>query len=162
MEKQLRMLLPRGKFINVAASRSRSMSCVRGKNNRTTELTLRMAFVRSGFAGWSLHSALVGKPDFYFVRSKTAIFVDGCFWHGCKKCGHTPKTRSKYWSAKLQGNQRRDRRVNRKLRKQGIHVIRIWEHQLARPDQVSKVLKQIQHNFTTSVATNIAATQHYP
>src|SRR6185312_14114452 len=78
MEKQLRMLLPRGKFINVAASRSRSMSCVRGKNNRTTELTLRMAFVRSGFAGWSLHSALVGKPDFYFVRSKTAIFVDGC------------------------------------------------------------------------------------
>ena len=137
MEKQLRMLLPHGKFLNVAASRSRSMSRVRGKNNRTTELTLRMAFVRSGLAGWSLHSALVGKPDFYFARYRIAVFVDGCFWHGCPKHGRKPGSNRDYWLPKLHRNRQRDIAVQRALSGAGWTVLRLWEHDLAKVRQTA-------------------------
>lgn len=74
--------------------------------------------------------SLPGTPDFFFPKAKLAIFVDGCFWHACPECGHTPKTRRKYWSAKLQRNADRDRQNLGKLHAAGISVLRIWEHQL--------------------------------
>jgi len=107
------------------------MSAIRGKNNKTTEIALRMALVRSGISGWTCHPmTLPGKPDFFFKRRRLAVFVDGCFWHACPKCGHLPKTRSDYWQAKLAINQARDRRKSRLLRESGYRVLRIWEHQL--------------------------------
>src|ERR1700720_1459708 len=133
MERRLRILLPGGAFKNVSASRSTSMSHIKGKNNAATERVLRMALVRSGRRGWCLHSDLLGRPDFYFPTFRVAIFVDGCFWHGCKKCGHVPRTREMFWSAKLNRNRERDRRIVKELRRQGIRVLRIWEHQLKRP-----------------------------
>jgi DNA mismatch endonuclease, patch repair protein len=143
MEKVLRAMLPGGAFSDVPLARSQSMSRIRGKNNGTTEKTLRMALVRSGVRGWSMHPDLLGRPDFYFSAYRLAVFVDGCFWHACKKCGHVPRTRSEFWRAKLERNRQRDRRVGRQLRAQGIRVVRIWEHRLNSPECVGGVLRAI-------------------
>src|SRR5438874_12771838 len=102
MERRLRLKLPRGKFLNVSASRSRTMSAIRGKNTRSTERALRSALIRAGIKGWRLHpDHVLGKPDLYFPKHRIAIFVDGCFWHSCPKCGHIPKTRQAFWRAKI-------------------------------------------------------------
>jgi DNA mismatch endonuclease (patch repair protein) len=144
MERRLSALLPGGKFEGVTPTRSRSMARIRSKGNATTEQTLRMALVRSGVRGWSLHAALAGKPDFYFPINRVAIFVDGCFWHGCKRCGHVPKTRTEFWNAKLRRNQERDRRVARQLRAEGVRVIRVWEHRLNNPRLLARTTLYIQ------------------
>lgn len=71
-----------------------------------------------------------GKPDFYFHGRKVAIFVDGCFWHGCPLCYRRPKTRKRYWDKKVQGNKGRDKKIRRKLKANGIKVFQVWEHEL--------------------------------
>src|SRR5688500_15793960 len=98
MEKLLRETLPGGQFLNVPKVRSRAMSAIRGKNNRSTEIKFRMALVRAGISGWSIHENLPGRPDVYFSGARVAVFLDGCFWHGCARCGHIPKTNSLFWS----------------------------------------------------------------
>jgi len=131
MERRLRKLLPDGRFCGVSTKRSRHMASVRGGNNKSTEQKLGMALVRAGIRGWRLRASDIrGRPDFYFSLEKLAIFVDGCFWHGCPRCGHIPKTRGKFWSAKITRNRERDRSVTRKLRRQGLMVLRFWEHEL--------------------------------
>jgi DNA mismatch endonuclease (patch repair protein) len=75
------------------------------------------------------------KPDFVFQKLKTAVFVDGCFWHGCPKHATWPKTRAAFWLEKITGNKARDCRVNRALRKRGWTVVRVWEHELKRKDE---------------------------
>ena len=73
---------------------------------------------------------LPGRPDFVFPRQRLAVFVDGCFWHGCPTHATWPKQNAKFWRTKIPGNQRRDRAVSRLLRKKGWRVLRIWEHAL--------------------------------
>ena len=80
--------------------------------------------------GWRRHLPLPGKPDFAFPEHKVAVFVDGCFWHGCPKCYTRPRTNRKFWDKKREDNMARDKRVNRQLRRQGWKVIRIWQHSL--------------------------------
>lgn len=144
MERRLKSKLPDGKFFGVTLERSRIMSAVRGKSNKTTEVRLRMALVRHGIAGWTLHPVdLAGKPDFFFPESRVAVFVDGCFWHSCPKCGHTPKTRSEFWQAKLTRNRNRDKRTNGVLKDLGIRVIRIWEHDLCTADGITRSVQKI-------------------
>ena len=70
------------------------------------------------------------RPDFVFPKLKLAIFVDGCFWHGCPQHATWPASRAAWWRRKLEGNRARDRRVNRALRREGWRVLRIWEHSL--------------------------------
>src|SRR5205823_6917634 len=109
---RIMLKLSEGKFLNVSATRSRMMSAIRGKNTRSTERALRMALMRAGIKGWRLHAVnLPGKPDVYFPTQRLAVFIDGCFWHFCPKCGHIPKTRRIFWNAKIQRNQERDRKV---------------------------------------------------
>jgi DNA mismatch endonuclease (patch repair protein) len=67
------------------------------------------------------------RPDFVFLKSRTAIFVDGCFWHGCPRHATQPENHRAFWRRKLSANKIRDRRVNRALRRAGWRVIRIWE-----------------------------------
>jgi DNA mismatch endonuclease (patch repair protein) len=132
MYKALRACLEGGSFGSVSPKRSDMMSAVRGRHNRSTEQRLRMALVRAGVGGWTLHPAdIVGHPDFWFSATGTAVFVDGCFWHGCPRCGHTPTSNRKFWAEKIKGNKRRDRRVSRLLRQQGCRVVRLWEHQIS-------------------------------
>ena len=112
--------------------RSAVMARVRDSGNRSTELRLIALFRASGIVGWRRHRPLYGKPDFVFPERRVAVFVDGCFWHGCLQHGTLPKTQRGYWRAKIARNRARDREVNRRLRAQGWRVLRIWEHELAR------------------------------
>jgi len=142
MERKLRKTLKGGKFKNVPAVRSKTMSAIRGKNNRTTELCFRMALVRAGIKGWEINAEdLVGKPDFLFRKKSIAIFIDGCFWHGCPKCGHFPKTRSSFWKTKILRNKERDQKNRRKLRRKGIKVVSIWEHSLKDKKDINSKIK---------------------
>jgi len=107
------------------------MSAVKGTGNKSTERRLQMAMVRSGLTDWRIRpSGIIGNPDFLFPERKLAVFVDGCFWHGCPKCGHLPKTNAKFWEEKILRNKKRDRANSRKLRAGGFAVLRLWEHEL--------------------------------
>lgn len=88
--------------------------------------------IRSGTRGWKLghHSGLPGSPDFIFPADRLVIFVDGCFWHGCRRCRTVPLTNRPFWDAKIKKNRERDRTAARALRSQGWTVVRIWEHDL--------------------------------
>lgn len=113
--------------------RSQIMSANRGKANRSTELRLRVRLSAHGISGWKLNSAdVLGKPDFTFDRERVVVFVDGCFWHGCRHCRNIPATNREFWSKKIEGNRQRDRSVTRNLRRAGWHVVRIWEHEMRR------------------------------
>lgn len=131
MEKVLKDKLKGGKFRNVKAIDSKRMSAVKGRGNKSTELKLRLGLVRAGLKGWKMGpKTLRGKPDFFFQRVQLAIFVDGCFWHGCPVCGHIPKKNKKFWETKISRNQERDIQTTSALEDQGIKVIRFWEHEL--------------------------------
>jgi DNA mismatch endonuclease, patch repair protein len=131
VQAQLRQTLKGGAFTNVSAKRSAIMLSIKGSGNRTTEWRLRAGLVRAGVSQWQLHpSDVPGRPDFYFPSAKVAVFVDGCFWHGCQRCYHVPKRRTQYWSKKIELNQSRDRAVDKELRLMGIEVLRFWECQL--------------------------------
>jgi DNA mismatch endonuclease, patch repair protein len=92
------------------------------------------ALLRShGIAGWKLHPADVpGRPDIYFPALRVAIFLDGCFWHACKRCFQMPVGNRRFWRDKILANVRRDQKVSRVLRKSGVRVLRLWEHDLER------------------------------
>ena len=82
------------------------------------------------------------KPDFVFQKLTVALFVDGCFWHGCPQHGTKPKTNAKFWRDKIAGNKARDRRVNYALRQRGWMVVRLWEHELSRKNE-TKLLRRL-------------------
>lgn len=131
METMLRAHLPGGAFRGVTARRSRHMAAIRGSGNRSTEQCLRLAMVRAGLRGWKVRPVRAwGHPDFWFAATKMAVFVDGCFWHGCPRCGHVPRTRRRFWKAKLERNQARDKLTTMRLRRQGLAVLRFWEHEV--------------------------------
>lgn len=122
--------------------RSAIMSRVRSKGNKATELRLIAIFRLYRIIGWRRHSRLFGKPDFVFPRARLAIFVDGCFWHGCPQHKSAPVSNTEFWTAKLQRNVSRDRLVNRTLAKAGWKVVRIWQHDLKRQNAVAKLLSR--------------------
>jgi DNA mismatch endonuclease (patch repair protein) len=68
------------------------------------------------------------RPDIVFPRYRVAIFIDGCFWHGCPEHGHVPKSNKDYWKPKLQRNQIRDELADRALAAANWTSIRLWEH----------------------------------
>lgn len=131
MERRLRKHLPNGEFVGTTETQSKRMSAVRSQNNRSTEARLRLSLVRHGVRGWTMHAKDVeGKPDFYFGDQSLAVFVDGCFWHGCPQCGHYPKSNAAFWRVKIDRNRERDAQTTRRLRAKKIRVLRFWEHEL--------------------------------
>jgi DNA mismatch endonuclease, patch repair protein len=112
------------------AKRSAVMSRIRGHGNKATELALMKLLRHHRITGWRRKQPIFGKPDFIFRKSKVALFVDGCFWHGCPKHYNIPVGNREFWKNKYAVNRARDRRVNRVLRKDGWRIIRIWEHDL--------------------------------
>ena len=122
-----------GYQFETTASRSRNMKAIRSANNASTERKLRAHLVQLGVAGWTIRpSALPGSPDFFFPDLKIVVFTDGCFWHGCPNCGHSPKSNVGYWKRKLKRNKLRDLAINAELRSRGFRVLRIWECEVKR------------------------------
>jgi DNA mismatch endonuclease (patch repair protein) len=112
--------------------RSEVMSRIRGHGNRNTELALLKLFRVHRIFGWRRRQPVFGRPDFVFLTVRMAVFVDGCFWHGCRRHRNPPGSNRAFWRRKLASNMARDRRVNRVLRNKGWCIVRIWEHDLAR------------------------------
>jgi DNA mismatch endonuclease (patch repair protein) len=95
------------------------------------ELALRSALHKLGFrfrVDWPLPDTR-RRADLAFVSARVAVFVDGCFWHGCPAHGTWPKANAAWWRAKILTNIKRDRDTNERLRVAGWRVLRFWEHQ---------------------------------
>ena len=123
-------------------TRSAVMSKVRSSANKSTEIRLISIFRKNGINGWRRNYPVIGKPDFVFMNSRVAIFVDGCFWHG-HDCRNTrPSTNSEYWINKRERNMRRDAEVTMLFLSRGWAVLRIWECELKKSREV-EVLKRI-------------------
>jgi DNA mismatch endonuclease (patch repair protein) len=114
------------------AKRSEIMSRIRGHGNKDTEVALMKLLRIHHVTGWRRKQPVFGKPDFVFRTARVAVFVDGCFWHGCPKHCNTPASNRPFWEKKLAANKSRDRRVGRELRKLGWRIVRIWEHDLTK------------------------------
>lgn len=112
------------------AERSKLMAKVRSKGNKDTELKLVSVFKTHGITGWRRHRPVFGRPDFIFPTERIALFVDGCFWHGCPRHYRAPTQNAEFWVRKITNNRKRDRLVTRTLKAKGWLVIRIWEHAL--------------------------------
>src|SRR5947207_14088363 len=131
------------------ANRSRIMATVRSTGNKATELWLVDVLRDNGIKGWRRHEKLPGKPDFVFKREKVAVFVDGCFWHGCPRHLRQPESNREYWFAKINRNIIRDRETTKTLRRLGWTVLRLWEHDLKNQAKIVCVLRAALGKTTT-------------
>ncbi len=111
------------------------MSRIRSQGNAATELRFVRLLKNSGITGWRRHYRLIGKPDFVFPKLRLAVFVDGCFWHGCPRCYSEPKSNRAFWRRKIAANRERAVAVKRELRQSGWRVFRIWQHELKRKNE---------------------------
>ena len=96
-----------------------------------SELELRSALRALGLR-YRVNMRLPGtrrRADVAFVRPRVAVFVDGCFWHGCPIHGTWPKNNAKWWRTKIEGNRARDVDTDRRLVESGWRVFRIWAHE---------------------------------
>jgi DNA mismatch endonuclease (patch repair protein) len=113
------------------ASRSKNMRAIR-RRDTTPELQIRSLLHRAGLRYRVDYRVGTGRsaprPDIVFTRGKVAVFIDGCFWHGCPERATMPKANREFWAAKLRRNVERDRENDRALDATGWAVVRIWEH----------------------------------
>ena len=109
-------------------ARSRNMSRIRGKNTEPEKYIRRLLY-HAGFRYRIHYKDLPGKPDVYFSKYRTVLFINGCFWHrhlGCR-FATTPKSNREFWESKFARNVERDKAAYEKLEKEGYKVIVIWE-----------------------------------
>lgn len=87
--------------------------------------------------------AIRSRADVVFTRARLAVFVDGCFWHGCPEHYQASKTNSEYWKAKIEANKSRDAKTSRLLQEAGWSVVRVWEHEVAE-QAVNRILRLLE------------------
>lgn len=110
---------------------SRRMSRLRRRDNER-ELSLRRALHASGLrfrVTYPVPELRRRSIDIAFTRRRVAVFLDGCFWHGCPLHGTDPRSNSAWWAQKIAANQARDRDTDRHLVELGWRVVRVWEHE---------------------------------
>lgn len=134
--------------LKIQAQRSYNMSKIRSRNTGP-EIQLRSLLISKGLGDFEMHFRKIpGNPDFYFPGRNAAIFLDGCFWHGCKVCYQLPKTNREFWNSKIKTNIMRDQKVNKLLSDEGVAVLRIREHEFKKNPEVilKKIEKQLPPN----------------
>lgn len=119
------------------------MALIRSRGNKATEIRLAGILRAAGITGWRRHVPIPGNPDFIFRKARIAVFVDGCFWHGCRWHCRMPKSRRNFWNPKIARNRQRDRVVALLLRKRGWRVVRLWEHSLKNPTGITHKLQRL-------------------
>lgn len=115
------------------------MSAIHSKNTKP-ELVLRKALWAKGLR-YRIHYG-AEKIDIAFPSRKVAVFVDGCFWHGCPIHSHLPKSNKEYWAPKLKKNMLRDEQTTRKLTQEGWRVLRFWEHEYSDFDNIIDTIRK--------------------
>ena len=127
--------------------RSKIMSKIRGKNTKP-ELAFRKALYAAGYRYRIDYKKLIGKPDILLKKYKTAVFIDGEYWHGHNWEERKPKvkTNREFWIAKIERNMQRDREVNTELQRLGFTVIRFWETEINKElsDCLQKVITHLE------------------
>lgn len=127
------------------------MARVRQKGT-SAELSLRRALHAKGLR-YRLNVPLLSKPrrvpDIVFLRPRVAVFVDGCFWHGCPHHASWPKTNEVFWREKIEANRARDADTNRRLEALGWKIVRVWEHES--PNQAAERIACIVRQRTRSL-----------
>ncbi len=124
-----------------AERRSWNMGRIRGKNTKP-EMIVRSMLHRMGYRFRVHRGDLPGKPDIVLPKHRTAVFVHGCFWHrhpGCKYA-YLPKTRTAFWRAKFEANEKRDTDAIKRLASLGWQVVVLWECEI-KADPVHAVAK---------------------
>lgn len=119
--------------------RSWNMSRIRSTDT-ALERTLRTALWKKGIR-YRRNTKLPGKPDIVLPKEKIAIFIDGCFWHGCPLHSRIPKSNVEYWGKKISRNRERDRETAKALQQDGWTVVRFWGHEILEDSE--KVVSQI-------------------
>lgn len=111
--------------------RSKIMSKIRGKNTKP-ELAFRKALYATGYRYRIDYKKLIGRPDIVLKKYKTAIFIDGEYWHGhnWEERKKKIKTNREFWIPKLERNMQRDKEVNEELERLGYKVFRFWEKEV--------------------------------
>lgn len=124
-----------------AEERSKRMSLIRGKWTKQEKKVHN--YLKGRKIKHKMHPKLSGNPDIIIPDGKVAVFLDGCFWHGCKVCKQGgPQTRKGFWKDKIYKNIKRDSEASKALKKSGWHVVRIWEHEISNIDNViAKITK---------------------
>lgn len=124
---------------------SARLARVRQKDT-AAELRLRRTLHARGLR-YRLHVPLLEKPrrvaDIVFRRRKLAIFVDGCFWHGCPQHGTSSKSNADFWRDKIETNKKRDLDTNQRLTAAGWRVLRVWEHEDAE-DAADRIMEALE------------------
>jgi DNA mismatch endonuclease (patch repair protein) len=128
--------------------RSKIMAAIHSKDT-VPEVTLRKALWAKGLRFWVQYEK--EKIDVAFPAKKVAVFVDGCFWHGCPIHSHKITTNETYWKPKLGKNKERDKVKTEKLKTEGWTVLRFWEHELTNLDAVvNKIQETLQEKQALS------------
>lgn len=135
--------------------RSYAMARIHSRGNSSTELALVKAMRQASISGWRRNIKICGSPDFVFPRYRIAVFVDGCYWHGCRKCGLESKSNREYWLAKIERNRQRDKENSRELRRQGWVVVRFWEHNLK--DEPANCIRKLRSAIKASPGMGAAS-----
>ena len=125
-------------------TRSENMARVKSKDTKP-EIFLRKKLWHEGFRYRINYKKLPGRPDIYIPKYKTAIFVNGCFWHMHENCKYSsiPKNNHEFWKKKLTGNVKRDRENYKKLEDMGIKVIVVWGCEIKKIEKDNSMLRQI-------------------
>ena len=118
----------KGTDVMTPEQRRKCMSNIKGRDTGP-EVSLRSALWAAGLR-YRLRQNLPGKPDITFGVSRLAVFVDGCFWHGCPIHGHNPKSNKSYWLPKLKRNKLRAKAKDKRLKATRWKIWHIWEHEL--------------------------------
>lgn len=116
--------------VGTALSRSEQMSRIRGRDT-APERTVRKALWAAGVRYRLQQRTAGGRADLVVAAKKLALFIDGCFWHGCPEHYVRPRSRNAFWDNKLRENVDRDRRQTLALEAQGWRVVRVWEHEVS-------------------------------
>lgn len=122
------------------------------RRDTACELALRRVLHRLGLRYTLDDAPLPGlrrRADVVFRRARVAVFVDGCFWHGCSEHRTIPANNRKWWQAKITANQQRDRDTDERLTEDGWLVVRVWEHDepTAAAQEIATLVRQRLVNF---------------
>ena len=118
------------------------MSHIRSKNTKP-ELKVRQWLWRHGYRYRLNVKSIPGKPDIVMRKYRTAIFVNGCFWHGHEPCCRIPETNREFWVAKIKRNQERDQQNYQLLHDNGWQVVLIWECEL-KPKHIEETMLRLE------------------
>lgn len=121
------------------AQRSYCMSQIKSSGTAPETVIRKLLWAKG--RRYRISHGLPGKPDIVFPSQRLAVFIDGCFWHGCRWHCRRPSSNVRYWRRKISGNQARDKKTARQLRAAGWRVARVWEHSIKK-DPI-KVIERI-------------------